>query len=610
MGIQSIVRDWGRSPSIVRIFTTDTISVATTTGYLFAQSANLSQINAGAFQWSIGDLIALNASDGDGLYQISSDFQSIVVTSDSAVEAQEVQRGAFNNGIDAGVADAYAVALSPVVTTYTNGLLVSFTPTNDNATTTPTLSVNGLPGKTIVLSNDGPVAAGDLSTGSIAYLIYSLAAGEFILLTPVVSSGGGVTAAQVQQGAFNVGLDTGTADAYEVNLSPAISTYTNGLIVIFSAANTNTTGSPTLEVNGMGALPMYPITGVSTNLLPGDIHTPYNTIAVCLLGSFFIVLNPFLSTPTQAQIQNNAFNYAPDTGSANAYAVTLSPVPTLQDGLSVLMLCANSNTGDSTLNANSISDVEILTAAGDALAGGELIGGNEFVYEFIYANGSWILQNPSAVSGGGPVTADAVQASQYNLGVDTGAADAYVVSLTPPITGFIKDGTVLNFIPLNDNATITPTVDVDGLGAKGIVNSDGSSVLAGAISTTTTANMIFNTQLSAFLLINPVVPSFASVVNVQSSHYNYGTDTGAADAYVVALNPPVAGPSDGMMVAFRPTNTNITTTPTLNIGGGAIPMVNAIEGAALAAGNVAFTYIAVCIYSQAASKWLLLTPSA
>jgi hypothetical protein len=63
-----------------------------------------------------------------------------------------------------------------------------------------------------------------------------------------------------------------------------------------------------------------------------------------------------------------------DTGSANNYQVTLpfgSP-SAYQDGMSVIFIPANTNTGGSTLTVSPLGSVSILNPAGIALSGGEI----------------------------------------------------------------------------------------------------------------------------------------------------------------------------------------------------------------------------------------------
>jgi hypothetical protein len=76
------------------------------------------------------------------------------------------------------------------------------------------------------------------------------------------------------------------------------------------------------------------------------------------------------------QVQQQTFSYAADTGSANAYAVTLSPVPSLVAGEPVVFLAAHTNTGASTLAVNGGSPIAIYKQGGMiALAAGDIVSG-------------------------------------------------------------------------------------------------------------------------------------------------------------------------------------------------------------------------------------------
>ncbi len=65
-GIQSIVRDWGTNPAIVRIDTTDTLATITTTGYLATQTVQIQAANSGPFDWNLTDYVLVYYSDNGG----------------------------------------------------------------------------------------------------------------------------------------------------------------------------------------------------------------------------------------------------------------------------------------------------------------------------------------------------------------------------------------------------------------------------------------------------------------------------------------------------------------------------------------------------------------
>lgn len=72
-------------------------------------------------------------------------------------------------------------------------------------------------------------------------------------------------------------------------------------------------------------------------------------------------------------VQQNSYGYAADTGSANAYAISLSPTPTLVAGSTGAFLAANTNTGASTLAVNGGSAIAIKKNGNStALAAGDI----------------------------------------------------------------------------------------------------------------------------------------------------------------------------------------------------------------------------------------------
>ena len=55
MAITSIVRDYGVSPSIVRITSSDDYATINAAGYLTSQAANIQLANNGQFEWTLSD---------------------------------------------------------------------------------------------------------------------------------------------------------------------------------------------------------------------------------------------------------------------------------------------------------------------------------------------------------------------------------------------------------------------------------------------------------------------------------------------------------------------------------------------------------------------------
>lgn len=76
-------------------------------------------------------------------------------------------------------------------------------------------------------------------------------------------------------------------------------------------------------------------------------------------------------------------NYAPDTGAANAYVVTLSPAQTTYTaGMVISFKALNANTGASTININNIGVKSITKNVSTALASGDILSGQIIDVEY------------------------------------------------------------------------------------------------------------------------------------------------------------------------------------------------------------------------------------
>jgi hypothetical protein len=142
---------------------------------------------------------------------------------------------------------------------------------------------------------------------------------------------------------------------------------------------------------------------------------------------------PFIPAPLMAipqAVQSGKWVYAPDTGTANALIVTLSPAPlALVAGLVVrVKKSAAVNTGASTLVVNGSAAISITTITGAALIGNEMPASS--MLDFRYDGANFQLQ--SAVS--------TAQVALMHFGDDaTGTANAMVVtSVYPPVASVVQ----------------------------------------------------------------------------------------------------------------------------------------------------------------------------
>ena len=211
-------------------------------------------------------------------------------------------------------------------------------------------------------------------------------------------------AGQVQRAAFNyAGLAGGTANAITATLSLAPTSYTDYLIVTVRVASNNT-GSVSLNVNGLGAVPVI---GQGHQTLQGGelvaggfatfaYSTNYNEAILLEATGGPVQVAPATASqhaPQAGQVQRNAFNYASAAGgTANALTATLTPAPaSYTDDLTVIVRVASNNTGTTTLNVNGLGATTVVGSAHQALQGGELVAGGFACFAYSQALSQFVL---------------------------------------------------------------------------------------------------------------------------------------------------------------------------------------------------------------------------
>ncbi len=115
----------------------------------------------------------------------------------------------------------------------------------------------------------------DRIAASFDYLPTPRESGEKGFIDPLAVGGAtkpehATTAGQSVNRAFNTGLDTGTANNYDITIPITITSYTDGLEIWFKPVN-NCTGASQVKVNGLGYVPLKKANG--QNLSPGDLST-------------------------------------------------------------------------------------------------------------------------------------------------------------------------------------------------------------------------------------------------------------------------------------------------------------------------------------------------
>jgi hypothetical protein len=178
------------------------------------------------------------------------------------------------------------------------------------------------------------------------------------------------------------GTDTGIANAYVLNFSANFTTLTNGIIVYFIAANTNT-GPSTLNVNGLGVITILNQGGnplgsgqIVSGSVTSVIYYNGNWLLTSALGSVqqtgsfpgtFTGFTSVVTATVQYRIYNNIaflfFNTTPPSGTSNTTAMTMTGLPAALNPFSnrFILCCTQDNGNAEQLSALLITNAGVCT---------------------------------------------------------------------------------------------------------------------------------------------------------------------------------------------------------------------------------------------------------
>jgi hypothetical protein len=186
----------------------------------------------------------------------------------------------------------------------------------------------------------------------------------------------------------------------------------------------------------------------------------------------------------QGDAQQQGYNYGVDTGSANAYAVALSPTLSTAPsaGIPIRFLAANSNTGASTLNAG-WGVVQIVRRDGSACIGGEIIGGQivEVFFDGTKAELKNVAPATAAAISAGTDTQSGVTPAQLSAAIGTallvsgqcrlGYTSATAITLAPYNGDRVPVAGALIALPAAGVSAANTNVTVNGVAAQNLANS-------------------------------------------------------------------------------------------------------------------------------------------
>lgn len=234
--------------------------------------------------------------------------------------------------------------------------------------------------------------------------------------------------------------------------------------------------------------------------------------------------------------------FAAATGTGSAYELVLSPAAEgLVDGLTVWFRVPLENTGAVTANVDGLGAFQIKKGNQQVLDAGDLRAGMECAIIWDATNADWQLLsgvwNPWAV----------------RVVVATGALNTFAVTLSDFPAAYALGQRVA--VQANLTNTGAATLNVNGLGAKAIVQQSGAALASGMLMAGQVFDVIYDG--TRFQLLSGASAGTAFVYAVSAS----GSDT-----YAVTLSPAPSALTDGLLVWLK-VDVGNTGAATLNVNG-------------------------------------------
>ena len=287
--------------------------------------------------------------------------------------------------------------------------------------------------------------------------------------------------AQLGNTSTAVGFDGGPVNYTATSFAKGkVNALLDGMLIIGRPNQFNTGTTITLDLDGLGAKPVYRGGGASTPIQISDFESSNFVILRYTVsgGGQWLLVNHSSTRSIQEAV--SSFTYlrtSPFSEQVNYTATSFftdHPVTTLQNGMAVQTYLPQ-NTGTATLNINGLGAKQILKLDGTGgtapLSGGEIQG--DIITQFYFdANlNSFILVsfNPAAVK--------QTASESINYRQDGTANDNFVVNtITGPALTNYSDGQTIKFFVSGFSTGAAATLNVDGLGAIPLARA-GSTVL-------------------------------------------------------------------------------------------------------------------------------------
>lgn len=230
-------------------------------------------------------------------------------------------------------------------------------------------------------------------------------------------------------------------------------------------------------------------------------------LAAEVRAEFQLIQAGFSLLPIPAAVVGGYANYSADTGTANAYVLTLgSAVTGYVDGLTVMFKAGAANTGAATVNINALGLKTITRSDGSVLQAGDILAGQIVQVSYSTTNGKFQL-----LASGAAVSALSAAASALSASNSASAASGSAIAAS---------GSASNASTSASNAALSATVAANY--AAALSGTSASAVLIGTGAKNFTASTGKQWAAGQFLTIASAANN-ANFMHGQVTSYDAGT---------------------------------------------------------------------------------------
>ena len=202
-----------------------------------------------------------------------------------------------------------------------------------------------------------------------------------------------------------------------------------------------------------------------------------------------------------------------------------------------------------------------------------------------------------------------IEAMAGNYYLDTGAANAYVITMAPPVTAY-TNGMPASFRAAHANTGVS-TLNAGG-GVVSLLNDVGGALVSGDLLANTVVTAVYDTVAGAFLVKTLVPSQLVTPIQIQQGAFLTASAGGTADAITAAYTPAITALVDEMMLRVCAGSANATTTPTFTPNSGTVTAYTIVKGSnqPLAVGDIPGANAEVIlVWDATLTAWKLINPA-